>query len=71
MSRLFYASGMRGPEIRADGKGGLLARGWYFRNGYKPDGEALVLKGPDTSERRAATALREWVVAKTENMDLS
>ena len=25
----FYASGQRGPEVRADGRGGSLARGYY------------------------------------------
>lgn len=26
-----YAGGCRGPNIRANGLGGLLARGWYVR----------------------------------------
>lgn len=27
----FYASGQKGPEVRADGNGGLLTRGYYAR----------------------------------------
>lgn len=29
MDRVFYASGRRGKEVRADGNGSVLARGWY------------------------------------------
>ena len=29
---IFYASGERGLVVRADGKGGALARGWYRRD---------------------------------------
>lgn len=27
--RSLYASGQHGPEVRADGSGGLMARGYY------------------------------------------
>lgn len=33
---IFYASGNSGPEVRADGNGGVLARGWYATNGGNP-----------------------------------
>jgi hypothetical protein len=28
----FYASGSRGTEVRADGRGGVMARGFYFND---------------------------------------
>mgnify|MGYP000989484179 CR=1 FL=1 len=31
IGHVFYASGNRGTEIRADGKGGTLRKGYYFR----------------------------------------
>jgi hypothetical protein len=47
---VFWASGAKGKEVRADGKGSHLARGHYFtdRNG--------VTKGPYKSVRIAAGA---------------
>jgi hypothetical protein len=30
-TRVFYASGINGKEVRADGKGGTLARGYYIK----------------------------------------
>jgi len=47
---VFYASGSKGPEVRADGKGGHLARGHYFigRDGQR--------RGPYKSVRIAAGA---------------
>lgn len=48
--RVFYASGSKGKSVRADGKGGLLARGWYVRKGDSP------LIGPLKSRRAAEEA---------------
>ncbi|AKU43061.1 hypothetical protein RCTITAN_45 [Rhodobacter phage RcTitan] len=31
VTRVFYASGVKGKEVRADGNGATLARGWYCR----------------------------------------
>jgi hypothetical protein len=31
-SKIYYAGGTKGPNARADGEGGLLARGWYVTN---------------------------------------
>jgi hypothetical protein len=47
---IFWASGAKGKEVRADGKGWHLARGHYFIN---RDGET---KGPYKSVRIAAGA---------------
>jgi hypothetical protein len=40
----FYASGKHGPQVRADGRGGVMARGWYVRD------EHGVAFGPLASE---------------------
>jgi hypothetical protein len=29
VTKIFFASGSKGKEVRANGKGGHLARGWY------------------------------------------
>lgn len=31
-SKIFFAGGTKGPNARADGCGGLLARGWYVKS---------------------------------------
>jgi hypothetical protein len=31
-SKIFFAGGTKGPNARADGNGGFLARGWYIYN---------------------------------------
>lgn len=31
-SKIFFAGGSKGPNHRADGKGGHMTRGWYLRN---------------------------------------
>jgi hypothetical protein len=50
--KVFYASGAQAwrGNARADGKGGLLARGWWLRTAKG----ALV--GPFTTERKAENA---------------
>jgi hypothetical protein len=47
---VFYASGSKGPEVRADGKGGHMTRGHYF---IGRDGQT---RGPYKSVRIAARA---------------
>ena len=46
----FYASGQQGPEVRADGRGGLLERGYYARY----EGGRLV--GPVSCRSNAVSA---------------
>ena len=46
----FYASGERGDEVRADGKGGVMARGYYGRD------KAETLHGPFRCRRDADRA---------------
>lgn len=55
-AKIFYASGQRGNEVRADGKGGLLARGWYARI-YS------ALHGPFPTERKAKEAVADAVLS--------
>ena len=31
LNKVFYASGEKGKEVRADGKGGVMPRGWYAK----------------------------------------
>jgi hypothetical protein len=31
-SKIFFAGGSKGPNARADGNGGFMARGWYVNN---------------------------------------
>jgi hypothetical protein len=31
--QIFFASGMKGKNVRANGLGGVLSRGWYVRSG--------------------------------------
>lgn len=50
----FYASGKRGPEERADGRGDSLARGYYFR--IKGDKFPI---GPFTTRKKALTSAKE------------
>jgi hypothetical protein len=56
-SKIFYAGGAKGPNARADGKGGLLARGWYISvctiggtpvNVYGPDSYKGCLSHPQS-----------------------
>lgn len=54
--KVFYASGQRGNEVRADGKGGVLARGWYARI-YS------ALHGPFPTERKAKEAVADAVLS--------
>lgn len=63
---IFYAGGCKGPNARADGNGGLMARGWYVERHttggvigpYRTKTEAKTLAGPYCFEkpvnRRAA-----------------
>lgn len=44
---IFYAGGSKGPNARADGKGGLLKRGWYV---ITPTGLRI---GPSRTKRIA------------------
>jgi hypothetical protein len=53
---VFYASGTRGKSIRADGHGGILARGWYVRV-RKLDS---AVHGPFESEVKARRAAFGW-----------
>ena len=54
-AKIFYASGARGNEVRADGSGGLLARGWYARvNGQR--------HGPFSTEAKAKAAVADAVL---------
>lgn len=43
---VFFASGSKGNEVRADGNGSFLKRGYYFRAGGK-------LRGPFINKRIA------------------
>ena len=51
-----YASGEKGKHVRADGKGGKLARGFYYCRDLKK--ESPVLIGPFYTMTRAAHAAR-------------
>jgi hypothetical protein len=46
----FFASGQKGKEVRADGKGGTLARGFYV----KTDSDTFI--GPFRTRKKAETA---------------
>jgi hypothetical protein len=49
-TKVFYASGAQAwrDNARSNGRGGLMARGWYLRT------ERGQLLGPFTTERKAA-----------------
>lgn len=47
VNRVFYASGTKGQSVRADGNGGVMAKGWWV---HKPRGG---LFGPFPTERKA------------------
>ena len=47
----FFASGSKGNDVRADGSGSTLARGWYYRSVDQK------IVGPHTTEMKAVT---EW-----------
>lgn len=59
-AKIVRASGSKGKEVRADGKGGTLKRGYY----YKQPGWALgrVLVGPYKTRRQAIDALTQEIV---------
>lgn len=59
-TKVIRASGSKGKEVRADGKGGFLKRGYY----YKQPGWALgcVLVGPYKTKRQAIDALTREIV---------
>lgn len=58
--RIVRASGSKGKEVRADGKGGLLKRGFYYKKpGY---GLGVVLVGPYRTKRKAIDALTQEFV---------
>ncbi|MES0134483.1 hypothetical protein NKJ88_05900 [Mesorhizobium sp. M0016] len=42
---IFYASGVRGEQVRADGNGNHMTRGWYVKSDE--------LHGPYASEAKA------------------
>jgi hypothetical protein len=46
--RLLFAGGTKGRRVRADGKGELLARGWYYRH----DGQSLNGPFPTITQAR-------------------
>lgn len=53
---VFFASGSKGNEVRADGYGGFLARGYYFLG-------ANGLNGPFANKRQADRACDAAVLA--------
>lgn len=42
VTKVFWAGGSKGPNVRADGKGGFLTRGWYVST------NGTVVHGPDS-----------------------
>lgn len=52
---VFYAGGTKGPNARANGKGGFMARGWYYRMFSAP----RAIAGPFSTQRKAR---KEWAV---------
>lgn len=59
-TRVVRASGTKGKEVRADGKGGTLKHGYY----YKRPGFALgvVLVGPFSTKGKALRALTDEII---------
>ena len=53
--RTFYASGKTGHEVRADGEGGLLSRGYYA---ITPDGHR---HGPHFTRNAAVWKAKAWI----------
>lgn len=56
---IFFASGSKGNEVRADGSGGHLQRGYYFHDHKR------VCHGPYANKRQAIRARDHQVISPT------